>query len=248
MTILKHAGRMGDVFYSLYWATRAAHFEPFRIVLQTGVSAWDPSGRPHMMEEEDAAFMRPLLEAQGYIDGVSVVRKGEPLPTGCVELDAFRRNMSSVIRKEIRSWYYPHGPVLPGEWERKVLSALEKYDRTEKIAISFTPRYRQSYALDVLKKCREDLVFVGLPDEWRSFCSLYFPVEYHTVTDALDLLQFLQSCRGFIGNVSGVFALAECAKVRRILCVAQDGGNVRVFGDGFEARTPSELETFINQL
>jgi hypothetical protein len=201
-----------------------------------------------MMEQKDAEFIRPLLEAQPYIRSVEIIKKGEPLPTGFVELDGFRRNMQSIIGREIRTWYYPPGPVLPGEYERTVLSVEEPTERVDKVAICFTPRYRAGFDVNVLHPYHEQLVFVGLPDEHAEFSRRNFPIEYHPVENALELLRFLASCRGFIGNVSGVFALAECAKIRRVLCLAKDRGNVRVYGNGREASNQNELKTIFNEM
>lgn len=248
MLTFKHSGRMGDVFYSLYYCTHLAHGNPFSLVLRTGVSAWDPSNRPHMMERTDAEFMRPLLELQPYMRGVRIADRSDEIPPGCVNLDSFRDHFYTVCRREIRLWYYPSGANPLDEFERPVLSAPDPPPRIGRFAICFTPRYRECFDVGVLKPFRDELVFVGLPSEHEAFCKRHFPVEYRPVADALELLRFMQSTRGFIGNVSGTFAVAECAKIPRILCMEKNGGSVRVYGGGREARTASELETFFNEM
>lgn len=243
-----HSGRMGDILYSLYFATRFASRmgEPFDYVLRTGVSAWDPSNRPHMMEQADAEFLKPLLEAQPYIREVRITDNRRI--DGYV-LDSFRRDMRRVIGREIRTWYYdPREPVQPSEFDRPVLT-VPGAERKPWIAVCFTPRYRQKFDLSPLRKYRDRLVFVGLPEEHRAFCRDVFPVEHNPVENALELLRFAASCRGFVGNVSGTFAIMECAKIPRILCLAPDGGNVMPHG-GFhrEAASSNELETHLKQL
>ena len=239
---------MGDIFYSLYWCLHVTHSEPFDLILRTGVSAWDPSNRPHMMERADAAFMLPLLLAQPYIRSVRIVGVGDPLPSDCVNLDAFRENFYAVCRREIRLWYYPHGTPPLQEFHKPVLSVPDSLEPCGRFAICFTPRYRERFDVGILEPYRDDLVFVGLPSEHKDFCRRHFPVEYHPVDNALDMLRFLQSCRGMIGNVSGTFAIAECAKILRILCLEQSRNNVRVYGNGCEAYTQRELETFFNEM
>ena len=244
MFTFSHAGRMGDVLYGLYWATRISRPDRFRLILRTGVSAWDPSGRPHMMEPDDAAFLRPLLEAQPYLESVSVIGRGEKLPPECVELDSFRRNMSSVIGKEIRSWYYPRGPLPPGEFDRPVLNVPPVQEHFDRLAVCFTPRYREAFDVSAaLMPYRNSILFVGLPEEHAAFCRSHFEVEYFRTENALELLRVMASCRAFVGNVSGTFAIAECAKVRRVLCLAPDRGNVRVCGSGAEASNAAQLQT-----
>lgn len=142
-----HSGRMGDILYSLYAAKRisARIAEQFDYVLRTGVSAWDPSGRPHMMEISDAEFLKPLLEAQPYIREVKITDNRR---TEGYVLDSFRRNMSLVIGREIRLWYYdPRQHVAPDEFSRPVLTAPDAPQKKPWIAVCFTPRYRQKFDL-----------------------------------------------------------------------------------------------------
>lgn len=82
----------------------------------------------------------------------------------------------------------------------------------------------------------------------KHFCKQHFPVEYHPVDNALEMLRFLQSCRGMIGNVSGTFAIAECAKIPRILCLTRDRNNVRVYANGREAFTQNELVSHFHKM
>ena len=244
MFTLRHSGRMGDVLYSLYYATHLTQGKPFNFLLRANVRDYcDPSGRRYLMERKDADFMSPLLAYQPYIDRVFVAENEREIPQDSFMLDKFRLNMYGIIGKEIRTWYYGvRENIPPGEFSRKVLSAPETYSPRDKFAICFTQRYREAFDVEpVLREYADDLVFVGLPEEYRDFCRECFPVEYKPVENALDLLSFLQSCRGFIGNVSGTFALAECSKIPRILCLARDNGNVRVYGNGVEVKTTEQL-------
>lgn len=244
MFTLRHSGRMGDVLYSLYYATHLTQGKPFNFLLRANVRDYcDPSGRRYLMERKDADFMSPLLAYQPYIDRVFIAENEREIPQDSFMLDKFRLNMYGIIGKEIRTWYYGvRENIPPGEFSRKVLSAPETYSPRDKFAICFTQRYREAFDVEpVLREYADDLVFVGLPEEYRDFCRECFPVEYKPVENALDLLSFLQSCRGFIGNVSGTFALAECSKIPRILCLARDNGNVRVYGNGVEVKTTEQL-------
>lgn len=247
MLTFSHAGRFGDILYSLYFATHYAHGQQFDLILRTGVEAYDPSGRPHMMEVEDAEWMTPLLKAQPYINDVRIARTRGELPCNRVRLDVFRRNMGRICKMEIRSWYYDNGRVPSGEFHRQVLT-VPPVEKTDRIAICFTPRYRQTFDLSPLKQYREKLVFVGLQAEHDAFCRDVIPCDYKPCQNALEMLSFMALCRGFIGNVSGTFAMAECSKIPRILCVAPNRGNVRVYGNGYEANTTTELEMTLKQL
>ena len=241
MLTFSHAGRFGDVLYGLYFATHYTHGQPFNLVLRTGVEAYDPSNRPHMMELEDAEWMTPLLKAQPYINDVFYAQTRGQLPDDRIRLDMFRRNMGRVCKMEIRSWYYDNGRVPSQEFYRQVLTA-PVIEKTDRIAVCFTPRYRQKFDLSPLRQYQRKLVFVGLQVEHEAFCRDVMPCDYKPCQNALEMLSFMASCRCFVGNVSGTFAMAECSKIPRILCVAPDGGNVRVYGNGYEASTSAELE------
>ena len=246
MTTFRHAGRMGDVLYSLYFALHFTRGEAFDYVLLTNVRAWDPSNRPVMMSKADAEFTAPLLEAQPYINRVTITDNPH-VQNECYVLDGFRRDMRRIIGKEIRTWYYgPRERIPEGEFSRPVLTVPDHGAKIDKLAICFTPRYRQQFNLEPLREYRDKIVFVGLPTEHEAFCREHFSVDYAPVLNALELLQFVSACRGFVGNVSGTFAIMECAKIPRILCVEPNGGNVRPQGGiCFEARDEYALR---NQL
>lgn len=241
---------MGDVLYSLYFATHFTRGDAFDYVLQYGVPyRFDPSRRPHLMERADSEFIAPLLAAQPYIHDVRITADSR-VPGECYVLDGFRRYMRRVIGREIRSWYYGARERIPeGEFSRPVLTVSEQPERLGVIAICFTPRYRPAFDLSPLRKSRADVIFVGLPSEHEAFCREYFPVYHYPVLDALDMLELVSACRGFVGNVSGTYAIMECAKIPRILCLEPNRGNVRPQG-GFcrEASSSNQLETYLNQL
>ena len=250
MTTFRHAGRMGDILYSLYFATHFTRGEAFDYVLQTDVAdRFDPSHRPCLMTQKEAEFLKPLLEFQSYINHVEITSSAR-YPDEVYVLDAFRRDMRRIIGREIRTWYYGLREVIPhGEFARPVLTVEDQPERLGVIAVCFTPRYKQTFDLAPLRKYRDDIIFVGLPEEHEAFCRDYFPVYHYQVLDALDLLELVSACRGFVGNVSGTYAIMECAKIPRILCLEPKGGNVRPQG-GFcrEASNSEQLEIYLKQL
>ena len=247
MYTFSHAGRMGDLLYSLYYAKQLSNNERFKLVLHTGVSAWDPSGRPFLMNQADAEFVRPLLEAQGYIESVEIT--DEPAP-GCFRLDSFRDHMRQLAGKEIRQWYYDFSTVklYPQGFGRPVLS-MPDVPKTDRVAICFTPRYKSAASGRMLNRIADKLVFIGLPEEHEAFCKKCFPVPYHPVKNALEMLAFAASCRMFAGNVSGVFAIMECAKVPRILFKKISNNDVQpAGGEHYEARTSIDVDYILNNL
>ena len=247
MYTFKHSGRMGDLLYSLYYAKQLANNEPFKLVLQTGVAMWDPSGRPVLMNRADAEFVRPLLEAQPYIDSVEIT--DEPAPD-CFRLDAFRDHMKRLAGKEIRQWYYDFSTVKlePAGFGKPVL-AVPDVPKTDKVAVCFTPRYKSAASGRMLNRIADKVVFIGLPEEHETFCKKCFPVPYHPVKDALEMLEFMASCRLFAGNVSGTFAIAECAKIPRLLFKKISNNDVQpAGGEHYSVRTSTDVDYILNEI
>ena len=122
MFTLRHSGRMGDVLYSLYYATHLTQGKPFNFLLRANVRDYcDPSGRRYLMERKDADFMSPLLAYQPYIDRVFIAENEREIPQDSFMLDKFRLNMYGIIGKEIRTWYYGvRENIPPGEFKRNV--------------------------------------------------------------------------------------------------------------------------------
>jgi len=248
MLLFNHSGRFGDLFYSLYAATQYAKGQPFDLHLHLDVHAYDLSNRPVMMAKEDTDFLVPLLEVQPYIHNLTISRNYPDKPF--INLDAFRQDYSKIVGKEIRSWYYEYLPIEPVGFDLPVLFIpVHNFPFIEKIAICFTKRYKSVINLRCLKKFKDLLIFVGLPDEHEAFCEQYFPVEYHKSQNLLDLMQFVHSCKGFVGNVSGLFAAMECCKMPRVLCLQPSGGDVRCYGDnGTMVNTPQDLVRSVEAL
>ena len=65
----------------------------------------------------------------------------------------------------------------------------------------------------------------------------------------LDMAVFMKSCRGFIGNTSGTYAIAECAHINRIQCQRADGGNVPIWDDtGVRTKNDAELYEYAKNM
>jgi hypothetical protein len=230
--LFSHSGRIGDVLYSLYFCK--AWRGTFDLHLVTNQS--DPptyfKEKPIRISDKDLEFILPLFEYQSYINKVTA---GEEKPDDAYTLDLFRTHSNICSLKDIRDWYFCltcRVTQHPYPFANKAEAILELPDVTEnidKIAICFTDRYKAVCNLSVLEPIKDKLVFIGLESEWKNFCTSYFPVEFEKFNTMLDMAVFMKSCRGFIGNVSGTYAIVECAHIRRVQCQQADGGNVPIY-------------------
>ena len=230
--IFSHSGRIGDVLYSLYFCKDLAH--TFNLHLLTNQP--DPPAyfkeKPIRISDKDLEFILPLFEYQSYINKVTA---RDTAPDDAYALDVFRVHSSICGLKDIRDWYFcltcriQNPPTLFANKAEAILELPDVTEKIDKIAICFTDRYKTVCHPSVLEPIKDKLVFIGLESEWKNFCESYFPVEFEKFNTMLDMGVFMKSCHGFIGNVSGTYAIAECAHIRRVQCQQADGGNVPIW-------------------
>ena len=107
---------------------------------------------------------------------------------------------------------------MPREFWKPILQT-EADDRfKDKVILISTPRYQNPFVdLNVLEKFKDRLVFAGLPEEHTEFQKKYFQLEYFPASSMLEIARCMAGAKGVIGNQSGLYTIAECLKVPRIL-------------------------------
>lgn len=224
MLTFNHSGNIGDILYSLYFCkelTEAANINKFDFHIQTNVK--DPTLKNHKhplgdvrMTNNAAEFIKPLLEAQSYINNVTI---SDNIAENSINLDLFRTLKINFAAGDIRAWYYnlckQH---LPREFWKPVLFVDKDTTYKNKIFISATERY-QNIFLDykVLEPYKDKLMFVGTPEEHEIFKIKYFDLQYLQCNTLLEIAKYISGAIGFIGNQCGLYSLAECLKINRIL-------------------------------
>lgn len=231
----QHSGRQGDLLYSQYFCLQRSKGQPYDLHMRINVpDDHDPGGRRVFMTAKDAEFVASILREQPYIRNLTI-GENDCIPaadvTSYINLDLFRSTQPSYGMEEIREWYYRLSSLKPEGFDKKILtippSDIPKHG---KLIICFTGRYKPAVSPSVLQKYADRLVYVGLPREYDMFCSKYFKCEYHPVKTLKDVLQYTEKGCGFVGNISGQYAAMELAKLPRILCLPNGGGDVRPYG------------------
>ena len=222
--LFSHTGSLGDILYSLHFCrelTCRLGAECFDLHIRTNVHDDGMKGFKHpygsvRMSRNAAEFMKPLLEEQPYIRCVTI---SDELPEHAIDLDRFRELKLNLSSGDIRNWYYQLTSLhLPREFWKPVLSVKTDTKYQDKIFFSATSRYQNLYIdYTALEKYRELLVFAGTPEEYEDFSRNYFETTYVKTDTLLELAGYIAGARGFIGNQGGLFSLAECLKVPRIL-------------------------------
>lgn len=227
MFSFSHAGKMGDILFSLYFCCElSAHykFNQFDYHIQINRKLSDfyekkPEEDAFLMTRESAEFMKPLLDSLPYIRNVTI---SEEAGEGSIILNSFRDGNISPIGCEIRDWYYNYSvATLPRAFWKKIVHVNPSPRYKDKILFTLTDRY-VNRGLDYmeLKEFRDHLVFIGTDTEYEMFQKKYFELdraELKHEDDLLTVAQYLAGAKGYISNQTGFFSLAELMKINRIL-------------------------------
>ena len=221
-----HSGGIGDILFSLYFCRdliTSIKQEKFDFNIQTNVH--DPNMKAHShpfgdvrMSNAGAEFLKPLLEVQPYINKVTIndnIPNAQPL----INLDKFRELKINFAAGDIRNWYYNLSKQhLPREFWKPVLF-VEKLDTFKnKIIFSHTERYQNiSIDYNVLKDFANNMIFFGTEQEHEIFARQYFNIEYYKCSNALEAAKLMMGAKGFISGQGGLYSIAECLKIPRIL-------------------------------
>ena len=189
-----HSGHIGDIIA----------FLPTMRALGGGELIITDEKRPSVLEMKGFRYesIAPLLRNQPYISAVSFQEK----PAGFTHnACAFRRHWGKGSIVEMHAMEFNVKPST-----EKWLNA-EPDERTKgRIVCCRSPRYRNDSFpwRDIVDICREEIVFVGLHDEYGDFIRNFGSVERMFAKDCLELAGLIAGSRRFIGNQSSPFWIA----------------------------------------
>lgn len=220
-----HSGHMGDVLYALHFIREFSEIRGEKPsiniqwgVAETGVNLTHPNGNVRLTKEA-TEFIAPLLRKQEWIEEVTTELT---IPEGYIDLDEFRKLPMNYSAGDIRDYVYGLSTIpFPRNFHEKIIE-VEKVPGYENTTITtFTKRYVNPTLDYTLFQRINDLTFVGLPFEYDLFREKsQANVGFIQVTNAYELAQIIRSCKLFIGNQCGIYAIAEMLKVPRILLTA----------------------------
>jgi hypothetical protein len=240
--IFKHSGRLGDIVYalpliqqmSLEAGESAELFIPSDTPSRLGRDVFHPGG-DWMVSGSLFAFIEPLLAVQPYLRKVHYVPAAK-VPDSHIDLDQFKSSGINLKAGLIQGWYRKaFGVAFPLEESWISLPpALKPFDIEQKfdVLMGRTTRFCNTSINYSLLDQLGRVGFIGLPFEYEDFVKRQGLVclEYVPVTDALDLVRKMQTCRVYLGNQSVNFAIAEACKVTRALEAFEPVPNVCPIG------------------
>ncbi len=221
-----HSGNIGDILYSLNFITefikniKKRQYNKFDFNIKINVKAEYRQEHPYKdvrMTQESAEFLKPLLEETHYFNNVLI---SEQAPDKhCFDLDIFRKMPLNFVSGDIREWYYNMSKIhLPQKFEKPILKVNKNLQYKDKIIIISTNRYQNVFMnFKLLKNLKEHFIFLGLPQEHEIFIKNNFDLPLVKVNNALEAAEIINGAKGIISNQSGLYSIAECLKVNRIL-------------------------------
>ena len=234
-----HSGSIGDIVYSLPFCLNHTGGEPFSIHLRTGVHT--RYAQPHpagsvRLNEGGVSMLRRLLERQPY---VSSVTSSGGLPPGCYDLDRFRDlDLLNLSAGSISQWYDMFDPASTERYDlsRPWIGNVEDgpvQDGCDVVLFRSSRYRRRGMNFLPLRRYASRMTFIGLPEEHRDFCSTFFSVRFHPISDFYEAAVMMKAARFVMGNQTGLFSLAEGMKVPRLLETSYECPNVVMMGGSF---------------
>jgi hypothetical protein len=244
----KHSGNSGDVIYALPAMYAIAENNPVHLFLNPDVDAgygknvYHPLGTV-MLNAKVIDMLKPLMLYQSRIAGCDTLN-GHNID---VDLDLIRSYPLLGGLGNITRWYFYLFAVnadLSIPW----LEAPGNADYKDSIVIARSHRYRNPGINFGFLKKYQNLVFLGLPEEYEDIKKVLPGISYAPVKDFLEMASIIKSCKLFVGNQSFPFSIAEALKVKRVLEVCYYCPNVSVEGiNGYDFCYQPQFEKIVER-
>jgi len=212
--IFHHSGDAGDVIYSL---PAMAALGGGALFLSADCKYPYPLPPRWTRTGGEASFvdnLRPLLEAQPYVDRCSYTH-GTPFSTD-YDLNKFREPWKNRTALDTESIFALHQRAFGTQWpeDSPWLTAPDPIVSDRPIVVNRTARYRNEdcnwWAL--VQKYGHLMRFVGTPQEAEVFEGFATPkplVPWYQAKDMLELARVIAGAKVFIGNQSSPLAIAH---------------------------------------
>lgn len=204
-----------------------------------------------LMGREMFDNLKPLIEAQEYVESFQEY-KGEEVD---FDFDKIRNEIFvNQPYGSLNRYFFYAFPQMACDLSDAWMNGIGLYKplyKSRKAVINFTSRYRNTFInYFFLKKYEDAIVFVGLPEEHKIFCSTWgLNLPHLQAKDFLELASFILIAKCFLGNQSFAFQIAEALKTPRILEICPLVPNVIPVGeDSYDFYHQSACEYYFDKL
>ncbi len=211
----KHSGHLGDIIYAIPTMYALAENGKARLHLNIGQKIKVDGEHPLQgigLNEKSILMLEPLLTHQQQFQQIDIYDKQEI----DYDLDVFRKFPFDYSKGHISRWYFNCFAVsydLSKPW----LTIPKDNSMADKIVIARSTRYNSPVIDYSILKKYNNLVFVGLPEEYALMKAVIPHLVYVEVSNFFELAKIIAGAKLFIGNQSFPYAIAEALKTPRML-------------------------------
>ena len=212
-----HYGHLGDIINSLPVIKEISKEKKCILYIQDGkkvpdhINSNDQSFGSVYLTKNAVMKLLPLLRAQLYLDKVEIYSN----ETIDIDLNFFRELPINFNIDSVR-WYFHITGYFP-ELSKNYLNVQPHIKYKNYITIMRSLRRQNAYIDYSFLSNYQNIVFLGLKNEYDDLKKKIKNLEYFDSKDFLELAMIIKNSRLFIGNLSFGYALAEALKVTRIL-------------------------------
>ena len=211
-----HSGHCGDLLYSLPVIKKLSLTHKCNLFI--GVNKKVPGGyfkhpaKNVYIDDRMYNLILPLIKFQKYINTVQKFNN----QSIDIDLDIFRE-FPVNINFNSSKWYF-HITGKNCDLSEPYIESIDHKEIKNKIIILRSFRSRNHLIdYDFINNYREELIFIGLKDEFEDLKKRIPKLIFYNPKDFLEMSQIIKSSKFFLGNQSVGFAIAEGLKVPRIL-------------------------------
>ena len=244
-----HSGHLGDIINSLPLIKEISKNEKCNLFIELNKliplhaqNLDHPFGK-YYLSESSVKKILPLLSKQSYLKRVDIFKNQEI----DINLNLFREFAINFNIDSVR-WYF-HITGIHAELDEPYLTNVGFHEIKEKIVIIRAKR-RRNYLINYnFLKNYNNVLFLGLIDEYNELKKEIPNLEFFECKDFLEMAQIINSSKIFIGNLSFGFTLAEGLKKPRLLESGPDFPLVYPNGkDAYDFYFQSHFEKNFNKL
>jgi len=144
-------------------------------------------------------------------------------------LDIFR-DLPHDFNFLLQRWYF-HITGIQTDLDQIILDVPEHEYIKNKVVIVRSFRARNYYINYKFLKKYDNLLFIGIREEYEDLKKSVGNLEFYDVKDFYEMAQIIKSSKFFLGNQSFAYSLAESLKVPRLLEANPEFAAVFPLGD-----------------
>ena len=210
-----HSGPLGDLIYSLPLINKLSEKHTCNLYVNLNkkftYEYYKHTANGYFIDERTFKFLSPLLKKQRSLN---IIKEYENEKID-INLDLFREIPVSFTFNSPR-WFF----AITGEHfdlNKPSLFVDNHAEIKNKIVILRSFRFRNIYINYNFLKNYDNLLYVGVEEEYQDLKKNIPNLEIYNCKDLLEMAQIIKSSKFFLGNMSVGYALSETLKIPRLL-------------------------------